>query len=686
MSKVNIDLLINTANSAKSLKETKQAIKDLKDAALQAGSGEEFNRLTQAAGKLQDKVGDVNSRIKVLASDTQKLQGAIGTVQGLAGAFGAVQSATALFGANSEKLQQTMVKLQATMTLLNSLQSVANVLNKDNAASIFIKTAAQKAYNLVVGASTGALKAFRIALAATGIGLFVIAIAALIENWDKLTGAIGNNTTAIKDATAAQEEYKNKLNETKNLIDLVRIAEELNEKQKKSLNSAIGQQKERLEDLKTSLIAVQKGLENAAKRAQEAGGKYEATKEKTRLLTLQQELLEKATGKTNITSEEAIKILDKNINLLKEAEEKTKTLSDTQTKSTSPIDALRKKVADLNKEMQNQAVLGSVSEKTTRSYTLAVKELEEAMLEVEMAMEKASPKMIKPIEKAQIETEKLNTEIKKIPETFENTKEKIDVLSLALDVFAIATKASFDIINNQMNATFDKQMANIDKTKNSQLAALDAEREARNVNFEKMTAEEQAKFEREQEYKQQKEAIERLAAEKTKKLKQEQFKKQKKASLIESVINTALSIASANRLVPPANIPAMILAGIAGAAQTAVIASQPIPEFKKGGLIVGKSHKEGGVVLEAEGGESIINAKSTAMYAPLLSKINQVGGGVPIVSKFEKGGVVGNNIDMEKFERIMTNQNTPIIKTYVVESEMTSSQRRINNIEKRSKF
>jgi hypothetical protein len=73
-------------------------------------------------------------------------------------------------------------------------------------------------------------------------------------------------------------------------------------------------------------------------------------------------------------------------------------------------------------------------------------------------------------------------------------------------------------------------------------------------------------------------------------------KKEKAIAIIQSLINTALAISKANTLVPPANIPAMIAAGIIGAAQTALIAAQPLA---KGG-VVGKL--SGDIVQFANGG------------------------------------------------------------------------------------
>ena len=62
----------------------------------------------------------------------------------------------------------------------------------------------------------------------------------------------------------------------------------------------------------------------------------------------------------------------------------------------------------------------------------------------------------------------------------------------------------------------------------------------------------------------------------------------------------------------------------------------------EGGMFEGASHANGGVkfkvggrIHEAEGGEAIINKRSTSMFKPILSAINQAGGG----KKFETGGV-----------------------------------------------
>lgn len=105
---------------------------------------------------------------------------------------------------------------------------------------------------------------------------------------------------------------------------------------------------------------------------------------------------------------------------------------------------------------------------------------------------------------------------------------------------------------------------------------------------------------------------------------------QKNAAIFQSIINTALAVSSALTIPPPAG---YILAGISaalGAVEIGVIAAQPLPQFEKGGWvdektgrIDGRKHAYGGVMIEAEGGEFITNAKQSGKHADLLAAVNK---------------------------------------------------------------
>ena len=66
---------------------------------------------------------------------------------------------------------------------------------------------------------------------------------------------------------------------------------------------------------------------------------------------------------------------------------------------------------------------------------------------------------------------------------------------------------------------------------------------------------------------------------------------------------------------------------------------QPSDRLARGGILDGPSHAQGGIATpfgEMEGGEAVINKRSTAMYKGLLSSINVAGGG----KRFAEGGIV----------------------------------------------
>ena len=72
----------------------------------------------------------------------------------------------------------------------------------------------------------------------------------------------------------------------------------------------------------------------------------------------------------------------------------------------------------------------------------------------------------------------------------------------------------------------------------------------------------------------------------------------------------------------PMGLAASAMAATTGFAQVMAITSAPVPKAAKGGLIKGPAHAQGGVLIEAEGGEYIINKKSSALFGGLLTALN----------------------------------------------------------------
>jgi hypothetical protein len=94
--------------------------------------------------------------------------------------------------------------------------------------------------------------------------------------------------------------------------------------------------------------------------------------------------------------------------------------------------------------------------------------------------------------------------------------------------------------------------------------------------------------------------------------------------------------------------------------------------YADGGMIEGPRHSspQGGVPIMAEGGEAIMTRGAVTMFHPLLSMMNQAGGG----TSFSKGALGQASYDNPQTQN--TPMEQPIIKTYVVESDLTTIQHR----------
>lgn len=97
--------------------------------------------------------------------------------------------------------------------------------------------------------------------------------------------------------------------------------------------------------------------------------------------------------------------------------------------------------------------------------------------------------------------------------------------------------------------------------------------------------------------------------------------------LIEGIVNTALGVTAALKYGPILGPIFAAIIGAMGALQTGIIIKQ-ISKLEKGGLLKGKSHKQGGMRvegtnIEVEGGEFVVNKKSTTKYINLIEAINE---------------------------------------------------------------
>jgi hypothetical protein len=180
-----------------------------------------------------------------------------------------------------------------------------------------------------------------------------------------------------------------------------------------------------------------------------------------------------------------------------------------------------------------------------------------------------------------------------------------------------------------------------------------------------------------------------------------------KGSLVRSKVAVAEGAAQTAKVGFPQNIPLLILyaaqaisiiktvidatkaAGDSGMGSTESAPAQargtavPKPRgMATGGIVYGPGSGRSDLIpAMLSNGESVINAQSTSMFKPLLSSINQIGGG----RRFADGGMAMNFNSITPSSSItdIMSQTAPI-KTYVVSSDITSQQMLDRNIKQRS--
>jgi len=170
-----------------------------------------------------------------------------------------------------------------------------------------------------------------------------------------------------------------------------------------------------------------------------------------------------------------------------------------------------------------------------------------------------------------------------------------------------------------------------------------------------------------------------------------------------SLINTYSAIAGqlkafAGVPVPGYAIVQAVATGLVGFKAVSDIIKTPVPtggtgsagtkeqprKLASGGYVTGPgSGRSDMVPAMLSNGESVINAQSTAMFRPLLSSINAIGGG----RRFAEGGLAVGGFSQDQALKDLQNtlsSQTPPIKTYVVSSDMSNQQMMDRAIKSRS--
>lgn len=597
------------------------------EAAGQDGTAQ-FQQLTIAAARLEDQIGDTRQRVAILASDTFKFDAAIGALQGLAAGFQVAEGASALFGAENEDLQKALLKLNAIIAISTGLEQINKLVKEESAVKTAVLTAKQAIYTTVVGTSTGALKAFRIALAATGVGLLVFGLIALVENFDKVKRALENSIPGFKAVSNAIGDAVDTIKEWIGASDDAERAgaafDAATKKQNEAADAVVKSYERRIAVEKAagrSTTQLEIEREQAVIAANEKILKDYRNKS-TELVKLDEEQKQKA---VQLAKDAADAIAESQNNILVIRAEAAKKAADA---AKANAEAIAKAELETFRNLLNETA--SLQNEFDKQQAEERKN-NEAKLQVDLT----------DLADTSLETQlddRLNFLKRLEIEEGSNLDRRINIIELegkkriaaaegnANEIKLIEAETQ-QAIREEQKKTADEQLDNLfniaQATANVlgqiiELQGVQSQKRIDEINAsseaEKLAIEQSALNEAQKQRKL--EALQLRTAQKVAAEKRRQAVAEKASAIFEATIGTAVAVASAKGPILKA------LALASGLAQIALIASQPIPKFKKGGAVGGRSHEAGGTLIEAERGEFVVNKASTSRHRTELDALN----------------------------------------------------------------
>lgn len=597
----------------------------------------EYKRLRDEAGNLQDAIGDAAAEIRQAGSDTRGLDKAIRVASTATAAFGLVQGAAALFGDENEELQKSLLKVNAALTVLTSLQQIQEELSRKDSIFTSLAAKAKAAYAAATAGATGALGAFRVALIATGIGAAVVAIGLLVANWDKLKKAIFGSIDSLKEVEAANKKLVDTINESNQQLDIELLRLKAKGVQEKELLLIAKQRLEALfdearanKDLTLSKIAAEKAA--AAERITNvrSGSTFQkSNKIKESAIVIDKKYEEQLKLAIQTYNQTETALLNNQI-ALNELDKKKEKATETTKKETKEIQAQAGSIAFLNAQIQKLTELQSKTADVTQiaKYQQQIDDLQTRIqiLNREIALFISFQNRVS--ENAETNFAPIITQIERVKTDAELAAEAYEKLPQAIK------DANAELAKNPPPSPFANQETPEQIKSRRQKEIQDNIQQAQIIAEGTLAVFRQAQAARQQildNRLKQGLITEQEYQEEVAKLR----RKQAVADKLQAVFNATLSgIQAYLAALKFGPVFAGVVAALA-AAQLAAIAATPIPKFRKGGdvdilkggrerlgQLFGNSHEQGGILIEAEGGEHITRKSMAKKYRPLLHAIN----------------------------------------------------------------
>jgi hypothetical protein len=152
-------------------------------------SASEIAQAAKRAAELKDRIGDAKATIEAFDPDA-KFKAFGQSIQGVAGAFAATQGALALVGVESAEVEKQLLKVQGALALSEGLNTVLASIDGFKNLGLVIKTNVLSAFASLRATAIATFTTIRGALIATGVGAFAIALGLIAANFDAVKAAV----------------------------------------------------------------------------------------------------------------------------------------------------------------------------------------------------------------------------------------------------------------------------------------------------------------------------------------------------------------------------------------------------------------------------------------------------------------------------------------------------------------
>lgn len=246
---------LETKEAEQSIGNLRKQLKELRNTMLSCEQGtDEYNKALKQAAAIQHTLKEQMEEVNATAMDFGQIaQNCTKAIGGMVAGFQAAKAVMNLFDIENETVIKSLQQMQNLMALTQALPAI------DSAVKAF------KRLSIVIAAAAGATNTFSKALISTGLGAAAAALGLLIANWDKIAEKVGITNKALRDEAVKERtkdlnDFNNELERERDLqkqlskirgdsdVEAERKNIQLMDEQLKALNDRLEEETKKYED------------------------------------------------------------------------------------------------------------------------------------------------------------------------------------------------------------------------------------------------------------------------------------------------------------------------------------------------------------------------------------------------------------------------------------------------------